>query len=247
MALIRSLVFSLAFFLNNLLWFVAGMPFMVLHWRPFWRYIGHPWARSNLWWHRVICGNTIELRGLENLPATGCIIASKHQSAWETLALASLVPGPAFILKRELTWIPFFGWYLIASGQIAIDRSKRGAAVGGMIERSRAAVAEGKHLMIFPEGTRRAIGAEPAYRFGVAHLYEALGVVCVPVAVNSGLFWPRRSLIKRPGRIVLEFLPPIQPGMPKEAFFETVKERIETATDRLVADGRRTMAEAEGR
>jgi 1-acyl-sn-glycerol-3-phosphate acyltransferase len=234
---IRSLVFNVVFVANNLLWFVLALPGLLLPRKQLFRYVVHPWCWSNLKLHEWICGVRMEFRGRENIPAGGCMLASKHQSAWETMALAASVAEPRYILKRELMWIPLFGFYLMRSGQVPINRGKRSDAIAAMNRAAELAIREGGQLLVFPEGTRRAIGAEPVYKQGVAHLYEALGATVVPVAINAGVFWPRRSFLKYPGTIVMEFLPPIPPGLPKDVFFERLKTAMEAATERLVAEG----------
>jgi 1-acyl-sn-glycerol-3-phosphate acyltransferase len=237
MIVLRSLIFNVAFVLNNIVWFVCALPSLLLPRKTFFLYVLHPWCWTNLWLHRVICGVRMEFRGREHIPAGGCMVVAKHQSAWETLALAASFNEPRYILKRELMWVPFFGFYLAKTGQVAINRGKRADAISAMNKAADLAVKEGGQLLIFPEGTRRPIGAEPAYKMGVAHMYEALETTVVPVAINAGVFWPRRTFLKYPGTIVMEFLPPIPPGLPKDVFFDQVRDAIETATNRLVADG----------
>jgi 1-acyl-sn-glycerol-3-phosphate acyltransferase len=187
---------------------------------------------------RVLAGLKWELRGGENLPSGPLIIASKHQSAFETFVFHLLLGDPAYILKRELLWIPFFGWYLGKSGVIAIDRSAGTKALKAMVKGAEEAVAEGRPVIIFPEGTRAAPGAKLPYHSGVAMLYGALKVPVVPIALNSGLFWRRRGFAKKPGTLTLEALPPIAPGMDRKAFMAELENRIETASDRLVAEAR---------
>jgi 1-acyl-sn-glycerol-3-phosphate acyltransferase len=233
----RSLLFNIVFVLNNVLWFVVCLPTLLVPRKPFFLYVLHPWCWSNLKLHSWICGVAIDIRGRENIPPGGLIVASKHQSAWETLALAASVPEPRYILKRELMWVPLFGFYLKRTGQVAINRGRRSDAIAAMNRAASLAVREGGQIVIFPEGTRRPIDAPPNYKMGVAHLYAELDVPVVPVAINAGVFWPRRTFLKYPGTIVMEFLPPIAPGMEKEAFLALLQERIETATDRLVAAG----------
>ena len=162
---------------------------------------------------RVVCGIKVEYRGLEKIPPGALLVASKHQSLWETFALLPLFSDPAFILKRELQWIPFFGWYAWKAGMIPVDRGRRAQALADMTERARASSARGRQIVIFPEGTRRAPGAEPSYKFGIVHLYGETGIACLPIALNSGLFWPRRSFLRYPGTIVAEVLDPIAPGL----------------------------------
>jgi 1-acyl-sn-glycerol-3-phosphate acyltransferase len=195
------------------------------------------WARSSLRLLEVIAGTKSEYRGLDRIPPGGLIVAAKHQSAWETLALVPIFEDPTFILKRELMWIPLFGWYLAKARCVPIDRRAGSQALAQMNERAREEVRAGRQILIFPEGTRKAPGARPAYKYGVAHLYENLAVPCLPVALNSGLYWPRRAMVRWPGTIRAEILEPIAPGMPREAFFPLLQSQIEAASNRLLAEG----------
>ena len=181
------------------------------------------WCRSSLWLTRRVAGIGVEFRGLERIPPGGLLVASKHQSFLETFALIAVLDDPAFILKRELMWIPFVGWFLAKIGMVPIDRGARSLALVEMNRRARAEAAKGRQILIFPEGTRRPPGAEPAYKYGVAHLYRSLGVPCVPVALNAGLFWPRRSFVRRPGTAVIEFGEPIPPGLDRDAAFAEIR------------------------
>ena len=171
-------------------------------------------------------------------PPTPAVFAFKHQSAWETLVLHLLLRDPAITLKRELTQIPLFGWYLTHAGMIRIDRAGGARALRTLIDDSRAALTRGAEIVIFPEGTRAPVGGRNPYHPGVAALYLHLECPVVPVALNSGVFWPRRSFIKRPGRIALEFLPPIGPGLDRKRFMAELEERLEGATERLIAEAR---------
>jgi 1-acyl-sn-glycerol-3-phosphate acyltransferase len=199
------------------------------------------WARINLWLLRVICDIRVEFRGLERLPRGAFLVAAKHQSAWETFALLPLFDDPAFILKRELMWIPIFGWYAARTEMIPVDRGARAQALAKMTERTCLELSRGRQIVIFPEGTRRAPGAEPKYKYGVAHLYAATGVPCVPIALNSGLLWPRRSFRRYPGTVRVEILDAIPPGLDKKAFMVRLQGAIEGATARLVEEGRRDL------
>ena len=190
----------------------------------------------------MVCGTTVEFRGLEKIPPGALLVASKHQSLWETFALFTLFADPAYIMKRELMWIPFFGWYTWKAGMIPVDRGKGAQALADMNERARRELARDRQIIIFPEGTRRPPGAEPRYKYGIVHLYAETGVPCLPIALNSGLFWPRRSLRRYPGTIRVEVLDPIPPGLDKEEFFERLQQTIEAATARLVAEGERELA-----
>jgi 1-acyl-sn-glycerol-3-phosphate acyltransferase len=194
------------------------------------------WVRSTLWLHRTILGNAEEIRGRDKIPAGGLLVAVKHQSAWETLRLVELFSRPTFILKRELLWVPLFGWYLAKTGMIPVARGKRSEAVTAITARARTAIVEGRQVIMFPEGTRRPPMAPPEYRYGVTRLYQELGVPCLPVALNSGLFWPRRAFLHRPGTIVLACLDPIPPSLDSAVFAARLQDAIEAATDELIAE-----------
>jgi 1-acyl-sn-glycerol-3-phosphate acyltransferase len=188
---------------------------------------------------RVVVGLRHEVRGLENLPDGPVIVASKHQSAWETLFFHMYRPDLVIGLKEELTRIPLFGWYLKIARNIVIDRGGAAKAMRSLVEGGKRAVGRGWSILIFPEGTRMAPGAPPDYKPGVAALYKELGVPVVPVALNSGLFWGKRAFLKRPGTIVVEFLEPIAPGLDRRAFMAELERRIEAATARLIAEAGR--------
>jgi 1-acyl-sn-glycerol-3-phosphate acyltransferase len=236
--ILRSVVFNTLFYLNLALHVIAAIPTYALPRRAFMT-IARSWGHTSNWVLRVVVGTKVEYRGLEKIPPGALLVAAKHQSVWETFALLPLFADPAYIFKRELRWIPIFGWYAWKTDMIPVDRRARGGALGGMIERSRIELARGRQIIIFPEGTRTAPGAPPAYKQGVAHLYAATGVSCLPIALNSGLFWPRRKFMRYPGTIVLEALDPIPPGLDREAFAAKLQETIETATARLIAEAER--------
>lgn len=240
MLLARSIAFQIAFFLNAALITVLFIPLFVLPRRAG---IGPMklWARSSLLLLRVICGTRLEVRGREHIPTQGALIASKHQAAWETFALMPLMPDPAYILKRELFRLPLWGWYARKFGMIGIDRSSGTKALSEIAEKGQAAIDGGRQVIIFPEGTRTLPGAAPAYKNGTAHLYHRLDRPVVPVALNSGLYWPRKTIKRYPGTIVVEFLPPIPPGMGLKAFRNRLTEEIETASDRLYLEGCREL------
>lgn len=233
--LLRSILFNIAVYVNFLVQAIIFSPVLLLPERYFWP-IGRFWVRSTLWLHSTICGIDDEIRGRENIPSGGFIVASKHQSAWETLRLIELFPRPSFILKRSLLWVPLFGWYLKKAGMVPVDRGGGSAALAAMTERARKAISEGRQIIIFPEGTRRSPLAPPQYRRGATRLYHALGVPCLPVALNSGLFWPRRRLVHQQGTIVLACLPPIPPGREPERFARDLEATLEAATRELIAE-----------
>jgi 1-acyl-sn-glycerol-3-phosphate acyltransferase len=233
--IVRSVIFNLLFYLTLVVYLAAALPTLLLPYR-YLIGVARAWARTNLWLLRVVCGIKADFRGLERIPRGGAIIASKHQSMWETFALLTLVDDPTFILKRELMWIPLFGWFLWKAEMIPVNRGARGPALAAMTERAKAEVQRGRQIIIFPEGTRRPPGAEPQYKFGVAHLYAETGVPCVPVALNSGVFWPRRSFCRFPGTIVVQVCEPIAPGLDKSAFIAQLQEVVETASAELLEE-----------
>jgi 1-acyl-sn-glycerol-3-phosphate acyltransferase len=237
---IRSVVFNVLFYLNLLVHFIAAIPTLAM---PRWGIIAVArfWARTNLWLLRTICGIRVEFRDVEKIPPGPLLVSSKHQSLWETFALLLILPDPAYIMKRELMWIPFFGWYTWKAGMIPVDRSRGSQALAEMNACARREAQRNRQIIIFPEGTRRPPGAEPKYKYGVVHLYAEMGVPCLPIALNSGLFWPRRSIRRYPGTIRVEVLDPIPPGLGKDEFFERLQGEVEAATARLVAVGEREL------
>jgi 1-acyl-sn-glycerol-3-phosphate acyltransferase len=231
----RSLAFNALFYVNLIVRMIIALPTIALP-RVFMLRVLRAYSRSSLWLLRVICGVKVEWRARDKLPRGAYIVACKHQSAWETFALFMLLPDPAFVLKRELMWIPLFGWLATKSRMIPIDRGARATALARMTARAREEIADDRQVVIFPEGTRRPPGAEPRYLPGVAHLYAETGLPCVPVALNSGLFWPRRTLRRYPGTVLVEVLDPIAPGLDRRTFQRELQSVLEAATARLVRE-----------
>ena len=244
MPAVRSLLFTVLAYSFFLVAGVVGLPLLLFS-RKTAIWVAKIWARVTVWLVEHVAGIHVEVRGRENLPADGCLIAAKHQSALDTFAMVPAFDDFAFILKRELNWVPIFGWYTWRSGMIPVNRGARSAALRAIAQASRRAVAEGRKVIIYPEGTRRAPDAEPAYKFGVVHLYAEIGAPCVPVAVNTGLFWPRRSFWRLPGQAIIEFLPPIPPGLDADTFRSRLQNEIETATARLLVEGRASLRHPE--
>jgi 1-acyl-sn-glycerol-3-phosphate acyltransferase len=238
--LLRSIPFNVLFYLNVVLHLLIAF---ALQSRGVVA-VAKQWGRVNLWLLRQVCGLSVEWRGLEKIPRGGLIVASKHQSTWETFALLTILEDPVYVLKRELMWIPVFGWCMRKAGMIPVDRGAGRAALSGMTTRARAAVDDDRQIIIFPEGTRRPAGARPEYKFGVAFLYEACAAPCVPIALNSGLYWPRRRFLRFPGKVRVEVLDPIPPGRDRNAFFTDLEQRLEAATARLIAEGLGELGEA---
>jgi 1-acyl-sn-glycerol-3-phosphate acyltransferase len=239
--LVRSIIFNVLFYLNTLFLLLLALPTFFLPYRAI-IWVATTWGRINLVLLRVVVGVRVEVRGADKIPKGPLLVAAKHQSAWETFALLPLFDNPTFIVKRELQWIPIFGWLMIKGRMVPVNRSAGGQAINDMTARAKTELADNRQLIIFPEGTRRAAGAEPNYKHGIVHLYGVLNVPCVPVALNSGLFWPRRSLRRIPGTVVVEILDPIPPGLDKITFFKRLQSDIETATARLIEEGRNEVA-----
>jgi 1-acyl-sn-glycerol-3-phosphate acyltransferase len=237
MLVLRSLAFNALFYCWSALLQVSCLPTILVSRRAV-TWVQRTWVRGNFALLALVCGLRYEIRGLERLPREPCIIAAKHQSAWDTMIFALVVRAPGYVLKRELLWIPVFGWYLLRAGGIPIDRKGGAGALKRMIATARQTIAEGRHIVIFPEGTRVAVGERRPYHPGVAALYSQLKVPVAPVALNSGLFWGRRSFLKHPGRIVLEFLEPIPPGLGRGEFLAVLEQRIEPASTDLAAEVR---------
>ncbi|PHP65541.1 1-acyl-sn-glycerol-3-phosphate acyltransferase [Zhengella mangrovi] len=236
MILLRSLLFNAAFYVATIVQMIVYTPFYFVAPRKKSWWVPKTWARVNLWLLHWIGGVKSEVTGQENLPDGGYIIAPKHQSVWDTIAFLPWIPDALYILKRELMWIPLFGWYVAKMRMIPIDRGKRSVALKKAVREAREKMAEGRQLIIYPEGTRRPPGAEPAYKYGIVELYSQLNVPVVPVAHVAGLYWPRRKMLRYPGTIRARFLPPIPAGLPREEFQARLQSEIEAACDAYLVE-----------
>ncbi len=234
MSVLRAVAFYAGLYLWTAAVGVASLPLYPLP-RAAMLALSRGWAAGVLAILAATTGLRHRVLGGAHLPAGPAIVAAKHQSAWETFAFALILHDPAIVLKRILLWIPFYGWALARIGMIGIDRAAGARALRALTRSAAARVAEGRPILVFPEGTRVAPGARRPYQPGVYALYRALNLPVVPVALDSGLYWPRRSLAKRPGTIMVEFLPPIAPGLGRAAFMAELEDRIETATGKLVS------------
>ncbi|MEQ9812888.1 MAG: lysophospholipid acyltransferase family protein [Azospirillaceae bacterium] len=235
MLFLRSLAFNIAMHgftalcLVGLVWLLATpRRFMMAVVRWYLRML----ARIERW----VMGIDYRVVGLEHLPAGPYLVAAKHQSMWETMKLHLLFGDPAVVIKRELLSIPIWGWFARKARLIAVDRGRGGKAVQSMVDNAAPVVAEGRPIVIFPQGTRVAAGAYKPYKIGIAALYAAYDLPVVPMALNSGLFWGRRSFTKRPGTITVELLPPIQPGLERDDFMARLESTLEEACERLSLD-----------
>ena len=243
---LRSLLFNLLFYPNFVFWAVIALPTLAMPRKALLR-VANWWAQSNIFMMRVICNIKVEYRGTEKIPKGPLIVAAKHQSMWETISLLHFFEAPFFVLKRELLRIPLFGQYLMKANMVPIDRSSGRRALTTIVKRASEEVRNGRQFVIFPEGTRRPPGAPPDYKAGVGLIYADCGVPCLPVALNSGLFWPRRTFMRYPGTLVVEFLDPLPPGLPRGEFLARLESMIEEATERLVAAGEAEQAQLFGR
>jgi 1-acyl-sn-glycerol-3-phosphate acyltransferase len=232
MIVIRSTIFNILFFSWSTLYLTFCLPVLLLPPRAS-SLVGKVWTKTTFALLKFICNLGYEIQGRESLPEPPFILASKHQSAWETMVFSVLLDHPCFIMKRELNWLPLFGWFTARTGAIGINRSGGAQELKRMVARAREIVAEKRVLIIFPEGTRVLPQHQIPYQPGVAALYAQLNVPVVPVALNSGYFWRRRAFAKRPGKITMKFLPAIPPGLPRKQFLPILVERIETACAEL--------------
>ncbi|WP_368412842.1 lysophospholipid acyltransferase family protein [Dongia sp.] len=235
MTTLRAHIFNILYLLWSAFMHIVCLPLLVAP-APAIHAAGKFWIAGSLWLLKVCVGLTMREVGSENLPAGPVLVAAKHQSAWETLYLSWRLNHPAFVLKKELLMIPVFGWFLARVGMIAIDRSGKASALKKMVADAKAIFAQGRPVVIFPEGTRVAPGARMPYQPGIAALYAQLGVPVVPVALNSGLFWGRQAFVKKAGVITIEYLPPIPPGLDRKSFMRELEARIETAAERLAKE-----------
>lgn len=232
MIFLRSFLFNLIFFPVSATFALVGL--LLLLAPPSWAiaYV-RAWAKGVMVLLRWVCGIRVALEGAGNLPATPCVIAAKHQSAFDTIVWLALLPAPVYVLKKELLSIPLYGTLARRCGHIAVDRAAGASALRGLVREGKAAVAAGRPIVIFPEGTRTAPGERRAYQPGVAGL-AALGVPIVPVATDSGLLWGRRAFVKRPGTITVSVLPALPADLPRAALMDRLREAVEGETDRLV-------------
>ncbi len=240
MIVLRSILYAVAFYLTTAVMLVGGLWLLAMP---------RSWAMAGLrlhgqictWLLKVICGTRLEVRGTDNIPDGPCLVVAKHQSAWDTFALIPLFRDPAIVLKDELKWIPVYGWFCVKFEHVLVKRDRAAVALKQMVGDAKERVEAGRQVLIFPEGTRKAPGDEPDYKPGYVALYEGLGVPCVPLALNSGLFWPRRSFLRYPGTIVVELLPALPPGMRRAEFRRTIEAQIEASSAALIEEAARTQ------
>jgi len=235
MMMARSLIYVAIFYLWSIACGLAMTPLLLAPRRWMLRAMA-AWAVVVMVLLRVICGIRVEFRGREHLPAGRALVAAKHQCMFDTMAPLAVFPDAAYVMKRELLKIPFYGWFCVKAGMIELDRQGGAGALRRLIAQSKARLAEPRQLVIFPEGTRMAPGTKADYQPGVAGLYRELDLPCTPMATNSGAHWPAHGLLRRPGVIVYEFLEPIPAGLKRAAFMRELETRIEAASSRLLPE-----------
>ncbi|MCF3580048.1 1-acyl-sn-glycerol-3-phosphate acyltransferase [Planktothrix agardhii 1811] len=239
MILLRSLLFNAAFFLATAVLAVLALPLLAAP-RGAIMWVTRVWARVVIGLLHAICGVRLELRGLERIPPGAVVLAAKHQSAFDTIVWLALLPDTAYVLKKELLSIPFYGWHARKAGMIPVDRAGGGAALRAMLRAAQAALAEGRQVVIFPEGTRTAPGQRVPYQPGVVAIAAGSEAPVIPVATDSGRVWGRRSFLKRPGVIRVSVLEALPHGLPRARLLAALEAAIETETDRLLAEGGRS-------
>ena len=236
MLMLRSLLFNIGFYALTIFMSAVALPLLVLPRRGAVELL-RLWSRLVVGMLRVLCGVRVELRGMENIPAGACVVAAKHQSAFDTVVWLMLLPDTSYVLKKELLSIPLYGWHARKARMIPVDRAGGGAALRSMLRAASAALAEGRQVVIFPEGTRTAPGRRVPYQPGVVAIAGAASVPVIPVATDSGRIWGRRAFLKRPGVIRISVLPPLPPGLPRARLLRELEQAIESETDRLLAEG----------
>ncbi len=237
-AYIRSAFFVVWFAVITMVVHIACLPLLLLPPR-FTCAAARIWARLVLFGLKWLAGLGVEIRG--EVPKGPVLVASKHFSAWETIALMAVLRYPSIVMKQSLRRLPVNGWYSRKMHMLFVDRTAGASALRGMAAGAARVLGQGRPVVIFPEGTRKKLHDPPDYKPGIAALYAQLQATCVPAAHNSGLFWSG-AFLRRRGVITLEFLDPIPPGLPRREFMTTLQTRIETATKKLLEQGERQMA-----
>ncbi len=233
MSLLRTILFNLLFYPGSILYAIVMLPCLITVRSTHWGI--RQWVYLSLALMRFTLGLEYRVRLEAKFPQEPAIYASKHQSAWETIALWVLVPNPLFIMKKELYWLPVIGWWIWRVGNIGIKRGGGSATVKTMIKQAKQKVAEGYNIIIFPEGTRTELDATKPYKAGISILARALKIPIVPIALNSGAFWPRNAFAKKSGVIDVVFLPAISAADVQDDLLPQLQNAIETQSTALLA------------
>ena len=237
MMALRSMLFGALFFPWSTLCSIF-VPLSLVFPRPFMQSIVLVWGVGVRFLLRWVVGLKWRAEGLENVPQGPCVIAAKHQSAWDTMVFHVLLPDPVYVVKKELTRIPFWGWGFYKAGCVVVDRKAGAKALKHLVEGVKVALGRGSQVVIFPEGTRTAPDQRVDYHPGIAAIYRDANVPVVPVALDSGLFWGRMAPIKYPGEITIKFMEPINPGMDRREFMTLLQDRVEGESAKLMAEKR---------
>ena len=235
--LFRSVLFNILFLLTTAIQLVFWLPvYFFMPREDGWKVV-KLWAWITLWMQYHIIGTRFDFRGTEHIPKTGgFILACKHQSSWETYTVVPFLSDPSYILKRELMFVPIFGWFAWKMKVISVNRGKKSEALKDMARTARQQYEDGRQIVIYPEGTRKFAFDEPSYKYGITHMYTNVNARVLPAALNSGLFWPRRGWMLYKGTCVLEFMPVIEPGMESKEFAVKLEKTIEDKTSSLMQE-----------
>ncbi|MEM8648963.1 MAG: 1-acyl-sn-glycerol-3-phosphate acyltransferase [Pseudomonadota bacterium] len=234
--LIRSVIFVCLFNVLTVIQLLFWTPvFFFMSRENCWKVV-RCWAWLSLHVHHWLIGTRFEFRGTENIPDGGYIMAAKHQSTWETYTMVLFLRDPSYILKRELMFLPFFGWFAMKADVISVNRGKKSEALKAMTRKAREHCESGRQIVIYPEGTRTHAYAPPSYKYGITHMYSSINVRVLPIALNSGLFWPRKGWRLYKGTIIVEFLPVIEPGLSGDQFSKHMQDMIEDTSNALMAE-----------
>jgi 1-acyl-sn-glycerol-3-phosphate acyltransferase len=240
MTLIRSFIFVIWFYGSMAVVGLSLWPLVVMDERHVWTAL-RSWGRATLWGLRWIVGARVTFEGLENVPEGGALIAMKHQSALDTVAPSLFLPRPIYVYKKELGGVPVMGAYL-KRNQIGVDRGGHAKALKSIVRGAREAVAKGGQVLIFPEGTRQELDAPPDYKPGIAAMYKDLGIPVTPVALNTGLIWNPKGILRKPGHVTFKVLPPIPAGLPRDEFMRELERVLETESQAMLPpDERRNV------
>lgn len=230
---VRSLVFMIVIYMWMLVLGLVFAPYAMFAKRGA-LHACKTYARTTMWLARWMVGIRCEIRG--TVPVDEVVIGAKHQSFLDIIMIFSAIPHGKFIMKRELLWTPVIGLYASRLGCIPVNRGKKGAAVAKMVQDVAKEFTEPGQLVIYPQGTRVAPGVHKPYKVGTAVLYEGLGIPCVPVATNAGVFWPRSGVMRKPGLAIVDFLDPIEPGVERARFLDRLEDVIETRSNALMTE-----------
>lgn len=235
--LFRSVLFNILFLVSTAIQLVFWLPvYFFMPREDGWKVV-KLWAWITLWMQYLIVGTRFDFRGTEHIPKTGgFILACKHQSSWETYTVVPFLSDPSYILKRELMFVPIFGWFAWKMKVISVNRGKKSEALKDMAHTARQQYKDGRQIVIYPEGTRKFAFDEPAYKYGITHMYTNVNARVLPAALNSGLFWPRRGWMLYKGTCVLEFMPVIEPGLEGKEFATKLEKTIEDKTSALMQE-----------